>query len=131
MWQRSFKENQINSVSNDKGSRIRKPCPTINGTDEGSRTDTSYSPMPSSESIQAELQPEQSSSYHSHQQSCHDHQSPKQDILNKTSMQNTKPRYYFGENILNHSNAATLTEMYGAEILIKIREEGMGIRGGK
>eukprot|EP00090_Calanus_glacialis_P019146 TRINITY_DN29486_c0_g1_i2.p1 TRINITY_DN29486_c0_g1~~TRINITY_DN29486_c0_g1_i2.p1 ORF type:complete len:401 (+),score=84.38 TRINITY_DN29486_c0_g1_i2:2-1204(+) len=110
MWQRSFKENQINSVSNDKGSRIRKPCPTINGTDEGSRTDTSNSPMPSSESIQAELHPEESSSYHSHQHSCDDNQSPKHDFLSKTSIPSTKPRYYFGEspdleNIVNHSNA--------------------------
>ena len=101
--------NQINFVSNDKGDRTRQPCPAINGTDEiGSRTDTSNSPMPSSESIQAE----ESSSYQSHQQSCHDNQSPKQDFLSKTSISSTKPCYYFGEspdleNIVNHNNAAT------------------------
>ena len=107
MWQRSFKENHINSVSNDKGARTRQCSSTSDGTDKGdkigSRTDSGNSSMPSTESIQAELHPEESSSYKSHPQSCDDKQSPKQDFL---------PRYYFGEspdleNTVKHSNAAT------------------------
>ena len=114
MWQMSLKENHINSVSNDKGARTRQCCLTKDGTDKGdnvcSRTDSGNSSMPSSESIQAELHPEESSSYHSHQHSCDDNQSPKHDFLSKTSIPSTKPRYYFGEspdleNIVNHSNA--------------------------
>ena len=103
MWQRSFKDNYINSVSNDKGPRTRQCRPTKDGEDKGdkigSRTDSGNSSMPSSESIQAELHPEESSSHHSHQQSCHDYQSPKQDILCKTSRPSSKPRYYL-ENLL-------------------------------
>jgi hypothetical protein len=113
MWQRSFKENHINSVSNDKGGRTRQCSSTSDGEDKGdkigSRTDSGNSSMPSSESIQVELHPEESSNNQSHQQSCDDNQSPKQDFLSKTSIPNTKPRYYFGEspdldNIVNYSN---------------------------
>ena len=108
MWQRSYKENKINSVSNDKGGRTRQ---TKDGEDKGdeigSRTDSGNSSMPSSESIQVEIHPEESSTYKSNKKSCDD----KEDIRNKTPTSSTKPRYYFGEspdleNIVNHNNAA-------------------------